>query len=185
MSASQPVERTVALLHEAGYERLTQPVEIAGIPFQFSAFLTAGSSLDLVVVIDTVTDTDIASIRRRVMGLSRALDLVESRRPLTVVLIGPDPRPELLIPLKRVARVLIAGTPSGERELRDSIAVLLPLQLTTVTDIPESWHSARETLLVNHPDAAALLEAAQFGPSAVSKAARAHLLGPELAAEER
>ena len=48
MSASQPVERVVALLHEASYERLPQPVQIAGIPFEFSAVLAVSSSLDLV-----------------------------------------------------------------------------------------------------------------------------------------
>jgi hypothetical protein len=177
VSASQPVERVVALLREASYERLPQPVEIAGIPFEFSAVVAASSSLDLVVVVDTVTDTDVASIRRRVEGLSRALDLVDSRRPLTVVLIGPEPVPELQLALTRVARVLVAGVPSGERELREAIAVLLPLELVTVTEMPESWRSAREKLLAAHPDAADLLDAAKVGPEEVAEAARRHLLG--------
>jgi hypothetical protein len=176
VSASQPVERVIALLGEAGYERLPPPVEVAGIPFEFSAVLTAGSSLDLVVVVDTVTDTDVASIRQRVEGMSRALDLVESRRPLTVVLIGPEPVPELLTALTRVARVLVAGVPRAERELRNAIAVLLPLELVTVAEMPESWQSAREKLRATHPDAAGLLEAAKAGREEVAEAARRHLL---------
>lgn len=177
MSASQPVERVVGLLGEAGYERLAQPVQVAGIPFEFSAVLTASSSLDLGVLVDTVTETDLANIRQRVEGLGRALDLAESRRPLTVILIGPEPVPELQLALTRVARVLVAGVPSGERELREAIAVLLPLELVTVTEMPESWRSAREKLLATHPDAADLLAAAKVGPDEVAEGARRHLLG--------
>lgn len=177
MSASQPVERVVALLREASYGPLPEPVAIAGIPFEFSAVLAASSSLDLVVVVDTVTDTNLVSVRRRVEGLSRALDLVESRRPLTVVLIGPEPMPELQLALTRVARVLVAGVPSGDRELREALAILLPLELVTVTEMPESWRSAREKLLAAHPDAAELLQAAGVGSEAVAEAARRHLLG--------
>lgn len=179
MSTSQPVERVVELLHEASYERLPQPVAVGGIPFEFSAVLAASSSLDLVVLVDTVTDDDVLSIRRRVEGLSRALDLAHSRRPLTVVLIGPEPVPELQLALTHVARVLAAGVPSGERELREAIAVLLPLDIVTVTEMPESWPSAREKLLAAHPDAADLLEAAKVGSEAVAQAARRHLLGEE------
>lgn len=176
MSASQPVERVVALLGEAGYERLPQPVEVAAIPFEFSAVLVGSSSLDLVVVVDTVTDGNVADIRRRVEGLGRALDLVKSRRPLTVILIGPEPNPQLQLALTRIARVLVVG-PHGERELRKAIAVLLPLELVTVAELPESWRSAREKLLAAHPDAADLLDAAKVGPEEVADAARRHLLG--------
>jgi hypothetical protein len=175
VSASQPVERLVALLSEAGYERLPQQIEVAAIPFEFSAVLAGSSSLDLVVVIDTVADTDAAEIRRRVDGLTRALDLVQSRRPLTVILVGPEPSQDLQLALSRVARVLVVG-PYGERETRQAIAVLLPLEIVTVTEMPESWRSARERLLAGHPDAAALVEAAQFGAEAVAEAARRHLL---------
>jgi hypothetical protein len=54
--------------------------------------------------------------------------------------------------------------------------VLLPLEIVTVTEMPESWRSARERLLASHPDAAGLVEAAQFGADAVAEAARRHLL---------
>jgi hypothetical protein len=175
MSASQPVERVVTLLREAGYELVPRPLEIAAISFEFSAVLAGISSLDLVVVIDTVADTDPGDIRRRVEGLSRALDLVESRRPLTVILIGPESMQDLRLALTRVARVLVVG-PHGERETRQAIAVLMPLELVTITEMPESWRSARERLLAAHPDAAELLDAAKSGPEAVAKAARRNLL---------
>jgi hypothetical protein len=177
VSASQPVERVVSLLGEAGYERLQQPVEVATIPFEFSAVLAGRSSLDLIVIVDTVTDSDVASIRLRVEGLSRALDLVESRRPLTVILVGPEPMQELQLALTRIARVLVVGVPHDDRELREPIAVLLPLELGAVTEMPESWRSAREKLLAAHPDAAGLLDAAKVGAEEVAAAARRHLLG--------
>jgi hypothetical protein len=183
VNVSQPVERVVALLREAGYERLPVPVAVAGIPFEFSAVLAARSSLDLIVVVDTVTETDVASIRRRVQGLSRALDLVESRRPLTVVVIGPDPLPELQVALTRVARVLMAGVPGSERELREAVAVLLPLELVTAAELPESWRSARDKLLTAHPNVAEVLEAAKMGAEEVAKAARTHLLGSSTGGE--
>jgi hypothetical protein len=176
VSVSQPVERVVALLGEAGYERLPQPVRVAGIPFEFSAVLVAGSSLDLIAVVDTVTNTNLSSIRQRVEGLSRALDLVESRRSLTVVLIGPEPVQELQLALTRVARVLVAGVPTDTQDLQQAIAVLLPLELATLEQMPESWASAREKLLAAHPAAADLLQAAKFGSEEVAEAARRHLL---------
>jgi hypothetical protein len=183
MSASQPVERIVALLSEAGYERLSPPIEVAAIPFEFSAVLAASSSLDLVVVIDTIAEADTGEIRRRVEGLSRALDLVQSRRPLTVVLVGPEPEQDLQLALTRVARVLVVG-PYGEREMRQAIAVLLPLEIVTVAEMPESWRSARDRLLAGYPEAAELVEAAQFGAEAVAEAARRHLLADAPAGAE-
>lgn len=178
MNASQPVERVVALLCEADYERLPQPVVVADIPFDFSAVLVKSSSLDLVVVIDTVTDLDIASIRRRVEGLSRALDRVGSRRPVTVVFVGPEPPSELQLALMHVARVLFAGVPKGTRELKEAIAILLPLHRVALADMPESWPSARQKLLTAHPDAATLLKASKRGSAAVAQAVRREMLKP-------
>lgn len=179
MSVSPAIERVISLLGESDYEPLPQPVAVAGIPFEFSAILAASSSLDLIVLVDTVSESDVGSLRRQVEGLGRALDLVESRRPLTVVLIGPEPPPDLQLVLTRIARVLIAGVPENDRALREALAVLLPLEIKTATELPESWASARRNLLSAHPDVAELLDAARRGPEAVSDAARRHLLGPK------
>ena len=180
VSASPPVERVVAVLQEAGYDRLPQPVEVAGIPFEFAATLVARAGLDLVLVVDTITDNDEASLRLRVDGLGRALDLVESRRPLTVILVGPEPAADLHLSLTRVARVLTAGTRGDEHDLRRGIAVLLPLEPQAVAEMPESWRSAREKLLRAHPAGAHALEAANGGPAAVADAVRTHLLATDL-----
>jgi hypothetical protein len=176
MTASQPVERVVAMLQGAGYDRLPQPVEVAGIPFEFSAVMAAKAALDLIVVLDTITESNEASIRLRIEGLGRALDLVESRRPLTVVLVGPEPMPDLHVALTRVARVLAVGVPSEQRDLHQALAVLLPLELRTVAEMPESWQSAREKLLTAHPAGAEVLDAAKHGAEEVTNAARELLL---------
>jgi len=91
---------------------------------------------DLIIVIDTLVDSE-ERIRQKVEGLSRALDLVASRRPLTVVLVGPPPRPAIVEALGRVSRVLSVGTPTGdtaERFLADTLAVLLPLALPDASE---------------------------------------------------
>jgi hypothetical protein len=73
--------------------------------------------------------------------------------------------------------VLIAGVPSDERALRNAIAVLLPLELVTAAELPETWHSARAKLLEGHPGAVDVVEAAKAGPGEVAEATRRHLLG--------
>lgn len=168
------------MLEGAGYDRLPRPVEVAGIPFEFSAVVAATSALDLIAVVDTIAESDEANIRLRVEGLTRALDLVESRRPLTVILVGPEPMPELQLALTRVARVLIAGVPNEERDLRQAIAVLLPLEPHAVAEMPESWQTARQQLIGDHPAGAEVVQAAKLGAETVADATRAYLLGEDL-----
>jgi hypothetical protein len=89
MTQSQPVTRVVDILTNAGYRRRAAPVTVASVPFEFAALLLGSDRAnDLIIVIDTLVDDEVR-IRQKVEGLSRALDLVASRRPLTVVLVGP------------------------------------------------------------------------------------------------
>ncbi len=114
MTQSQPVIRVVRILTDAGYRTLEMPVTVASIPFEFAALLVGSDRAnDLIVVIDTLDDSE-ARVRQKVEGLSRALDLVASRRPLTTVLVGPSPRPAIIEALARVSRVLNVGSPTGE-----------------------------------------------------------------------
>lgn len=137
MTQSQPVIRVVDLLTNVGYVLRVEPVTIGSVPFEFAAILLGTSHAnDLIVVVDTLVDTE-ARIRQKVEGLSRALDLVSSRRPLTVILVGPPPRPMVTEALARVSRVLTVGTPTGEsadRFLADTLAVLLPLSLPDASE---------------------------------------------------
>src|SRR4051812_14749840 len=106
---SAAVQRVVDRLDGAGYAVLDQPVAIGGIPFEFSAMLVGRHSLDLVIVADTLADPDHERLRRRLNGLARALDVVGSRRTLTVVLVGPRPPAPVMHALADVARVLPTG----------------------------------------------------------------------------
>jgi hypothetical protein len=111
MTPSQPVVRVTQILVTAGYRSCLMPFTVASIPFEFAALLVGSErSLDLVVVIDTLTESS-TRIRQKIESLSRALDVVASRRPLTVVLVGPPPLTLILEALAKVSRVLVVGTP--------------------------------------------------------------------------
>lgn len=132
MTPATPVERVVAILKEAGYRELSLPLTVASVPFDFAAALVGtGKTPDLIVVIDTVQDSD-ARARQKIDSLGRALDVAGSRRPVTAVVAGPRPPELTLEAMGRVCRVLPVGTPTGtdaDRLLQEWLAVLLPLQL--------------------------------------------------------
>lgn len=192
MSETGPIERVIAVMVTAGYERVEQPRRIGGIPFEFAAMLAGPNSLDLIVLVDLAIDTDDDAIRRRVEGLARALDLVRSRRSLTIVLVGPSRDVGLIQALAGVARILTVGSPGkdDEAELRDALAVLLPLELVTEDDdATDSWITTREQLLAADPvETTSVLSAAQSGKAAVENALR-KMLGEPIdevyAAEDR
>jgi hypothetical protein len=133
MSTSKPLAEEVAtVLVGAGYRRLSLPFMVASIPFDFTAVLVATErASDLLVVIDTVAENEEFVLRRKVEGLSRALDVAGSNRPLTAILVGPSPPMNILDKLGRVCRILLVTTPLGPRAnwIKDALAVLLPLRL--------------------------------------------------------
>lgn len=117
-------------------------------------------------------------------ALARALDLVQSRRSLTVVLVGPR-RAELIQGLAGVARVLTVGSLGEDDggELRDALAVLLPLEITTEDDgASNPWAEARDRMSAAHPaETKPVLAAAEVGTSAVKTALKDMLAEPVLA----
>lgn len=186
---SRPVARAQEVLAGAGLSALKQPVDVAGIPFHFSAMLASERSLDLVVLIDTFESAPEETMRREVAGLARALDLAESRRSLTVVLIGKRWSEVTERAMTRVARVLrcevVSGDEDREAALRDALAVLLPLELTPAPDEPEeSWSSIRAELEQDlaDPGLGRVIAAASRGPTRVKGSLLQFLslpLGPE------
>jgi hypothetical protein len=184
MTQSQPVTRVVAILTAARYRHVQTPITVASVPFEFAALLIGSDRAnDLVVVIDTLVDSE-ARIRQKVEGLSRALDLVASRRPLTVVLVGPPPRPSIVEALARVSRILTVGTPTGDdadRFLTDTLAVLLPLALPdTAEAVVDPINEVRKHLPtdVDQDAIIALFAAAPSGADAVKEAFRTILEVP-------
>jgi hypothetical protein len=184
MSTDEQTALVLSRLAGAGYQPLQQPIIIGGIPFQFAATLVKDSSLDLIALADSRRETDEMELRAKVQGLGRALDLLQSRRTLTLIILGPRPSTTLTSELSRVARVLLIEAPAGagtQAELDDSLAVLMPLAPTTAPDEPvESWASARETLRSRYPgkDTAALFAAAPRGSRRVRDTLKDALSAP-------
>ncbi len=150
MTARDNVDRVISLLDGAGYQALVQPIIIGGIPFEATAILAKDKWLELITVIDTVLNSDDDSLCTKIEGLGRALDLVGSRRALTVILVGPRPSQTLDSKLKQVARVLCvpaAILDDNGSAVRDALAVLLPLDLSPASDeTVASWPNVRENL---------------------------------------
>ena len=183
--ADEPVQRIVDLLSRSGYRALASPLRVGGsVDFDFAAVLIGEDSLDLIVVIDTVLQSDSELTRRQIEGLGRALDLYASRRPLTTILVGPSPNEAILGSLSKVARVLPVGTPVGAEaggQLADSLAVLLPLDLPPVAQqAADSWSSYSDGLVTENADHPPhlILAAAADGPKAVERALAAWLAEP-------
>ena len=137
MTPSIPVQRVVDRLTTSGYRSLGATVKVASISFEFPAILIGSDrALDLIAVADTLMESE-ARLRQKIEGLSRALDLAASRRPFTVILVGPVIRSRLVETISRVCRVLVVGTPTGpdaDSTLSHALAVLLPLNTPTASE---------------------------------------------------
>lgn len=183
---SAPITRAQELLADGGLRPLMQPVDVGGIPFKFSAMLAGTDSLDLVVLVDTVEDGPEERIRQEVDGLARVLDVAGSRRPLTVVLIGPRWRELTERAIARVARVLVCEVVVGgdaKAALRDALAVLLPLDVDvepTPDTSSEFWPNVRSRLeaAVDDGDLRAVLAMAPKGTELVRDAMVRYLSAP-------
>jgi hypothetical protein len=139
VATQTPVEQIVAILEASkAYRRVTTPIKIGNVPFDFSAVLFGeDKNPDLVVVIDTIIE-DIQRTRQKIGGLGRAMDVVGSRRPVTAILTGPRPSESVLQSLARICRVLPVGTSTGTNDngmLQEWLSVLLPLSLPAATGI--------------------------------------------------
>lgn len=184
MKGADQVSRVIGILRDAGYQSVTQPIIIGGIPFEFAAILTKGASLELITVVDTVLESEQETLRAQVEGLARALDLVGSRRALTVILVGPLPNQSIVGELKQVARVLsiAAGARDGdEPALEDALAAMLPLELSAAgEETVSSWPSVRDDLRARYPtkDIEPIFKAVPRGPRQVQAALHAALIEP-------
>ena len=170
-----PLELVMGVLERGGYQRLPRPLTIAGMQFDFEAAARGTQrSHDLVLV--TTDRLPAPRLQRHVAGLARSLDLAQSRRPVTLVIVGglsATDRSEL----ERHARVLHveSSDPSGA-EVERAIAVLLPLDLPAAV-IMHGSDPVNEVLatLGLGPDTAdyiALVRAALGGADEVSDALR-------------
>lgn len=171
------IDAVLEVLEASGFERLPKPLVVAGAIFDFEAAVRGtGVSNDLVVVAARTTPP--RRLVQLLSGLSRILDQVQSRRPVTLVLIGMPSAGSTMTELERQARVLaIANENPDTEEVRSAVAVLLPLTL------PRAMQHGREPLdevaatlgSTLSEEQQALIARAKAGPEAVRDALRAYV----------
>lgn len=171
------LETVLGVLETAGFERLPKPLIVAGSSFDFDAAARGtGVSHDLVVV--AMASKSPRRLVRMLSGLSRTLDQVGSRRPVSLVLLGELMEGTTAPDLERHARVLtIESTEPEPGEVRKAVAVLLPLALPSaspqgrdpLTEVAETLGSSLSD------DHRAFLEAARVGPDEVRETLRRYV----------
>ena len=167
MTAAVPAERVADVLLKAGYRRIALPLEVAGLTFDVAgAFVGVGHSADLVVIGDMATDGE-RKVVQQIDGIARALDVMRSHRPLTTVIVGPRPVGKALESLGQVSRILAVEEAIDPADLRDRLAILLPLELPTSLAADRDLGAGEELRLPDNPIAAELLEASKLGEDAV------------------
>ena len=171
------VETVLRVLDEAGFERLPKPLVVGGSTFDFDAAARGtGVSHDLVVVATTQQQRRLV---RLMAGLSRTLDQLDSKRPVTLVLLH-GPAGASAEDLERHARVLtINSADPNVEQVRQAVAVLLPLALPSPTSrgrepLEEVSRILGSSATEEHR---LLLDAATTGPDAVREALRRYVDG--------
>lgn len=163
-----PIERVAEVLGRAQYRHVPTPLEISGLKIDVSdAFVGTGIAPDLIVVGDTTRDKP-KRLLQMIEGIGRALDMMDSRRPLTFVIVGPRPSSGEISAMSRFARVLPVGELTDDDHLLNWLAVLLPLKLPNPRD---EFSDVVKTLLQESGDdplIGALLAKADEGAEAVA-----------------
>ncbi len=173
MTDSTPVGRVATALAGAGYVRLPDLLVVGGIRLDFSvAFVHQHSSTELVLVADTAAEEE-ALLIRKTNGVARALDVSRSRRSLTLVLVGPRPKPATLEFLGKVSRVLPMGSVTGadaDVVVRNWLAVLMPLTVPQADSLVINPLARIRTLAASLDEPLQrLVDIAAQGESAVQK----------------
>jgi len=168
VTETTPVERVARALQAASFRRMPAPLQIAGVTFDApAAFVGTPPSPDLVVIGDTSIQTS-RDLQRTVEGVGRALDVMRSRRPLTLVLVGPRPDSKAISALSRYARVLPVGESADKKSLANWLAVLLPLTLPQPVEA-RGIDSLQELLGATDANGHELIDLASVGADAVAK----------------
>lgn len=186
-------ERVVEILVQQGkYRELPQPLKVGSLSFEFDYALVASERAnDLVIVIEVKSGTSDRALIRKVLALTRALDVLKSRRSVTAVLTSGPALPETIQSISRVCRVLPIGTPSGPGAadaVRDWLSVLLPISEPIAVEALVDWTGdlrAEIPASATGPFADALVAASPRGKEAVQdRLARAIRIAVEPALAE-
>jgi hypothetical protein len=167
MIATMPSERVADVLVKSGYRRISSPLKVAGLTFDVAAaFIAVGHSADLVVIGDMAADGE-RKVLQQVEGIARALDVMRSHRPLTIVVVGPRPVGKTLEGLAQVGRVLPVEEAADPADLLDRLAILLPLKLPTTLMADHDLGAGEALSLPDDPLAADLFELSKIGEESV------------------
>jgi len=183
MTTSESVVRI--LVGEGGYRELPRPLKIGSLSFDFAYALVAGDRAnDLVIVIELKGDTADDTVIRKVLSLTRALDVLQSKRSVTAVLTSGQAAPETVQSISRVCRVLPVGAPSGPKAVdavRDWLSVLLPLTQPPPVETLVDWEGDLRKNLAESAEGQLLedlLSAAPAGKLAVEQVLASAILTP-------
>ncbi len=165
------------LVQEGGYRELPRPLKVGSLSFEFTSALVAGERAnDLVIVIELKGDTDDDGVIRKVLALTRALDVMHSKRQVTAGLTSGQASADPIQSIGRVCRVLPVGAPTGPKAtdaVRDWLSVLLPLARPQAADTLLDWEGDLRRVLAakaGDPLVENLLAAATHGKVAVEAA---------------
>ncbi|WP_267396528.1 MULTISPECIES: hypothetical protein [unclassified Sphingomonas] len=177
MTSALPAERVAHLLLTAGYRRLAEPLQVAGLAFSVAgAFVGGDRSADLVVIGDMATSGE-RGVVQQIEGIARALDVVRSHRPLTSVIVGPRPIGKALEALSQVSRVLAVEEAGDEPELRDRLAILLPIELPASLGQDRDVSGIAQVATTDDPFVAELIQASALSEAAVRRHFHDALMG--------
>lgn len=171
------IETVLEVLEREGFERLPKPLVVGGATFDFDAAVRGtGVSHDLVVI--AAGSPPPRRLVKLLSGLTRTLDQVQSRRPVSLVFVGDPPVGPTAADLERHARVLAVGTetPTAD-EVRRAVSVLLPLHLPSASQhgrepLDEVGAKLGTKLSGEHQH---LIEMARIGAEAVRGALREYI----------
>lgn len=178
------IDTVLEVLESAGFERLPKPLVVAGATFDFDAAARGtGVSHDLVIV--ATNPTEPRRLVRLLSGLSRTLDQIQSKRPISLVLMGEALDAAAVGDLEQHARVLtIESADPQPEQVRRAVAVLIPLALPSAGSrgrdpLAEVATALGPALSEEH---AVLIEAARIGPDEVRESLR-HYIDEAVASE--
>jgi hypothetical protein len=171
------IDTVLGVLQAAGFEQLPKPLIVADSAFDFdAAVMGTGVSHDLVVVASV--DGPPRRLVRLLSGLSRTLDQVGSRRPVTLILLGESLDGIAVADLGRHARVIPIESPNPPvEEVRQAVAVLVPLALPSAT-VRGRDPLAQVAEVLGPPlseEQQAFLDAARVGPDEVKATLRKYI----------
>ena len=171
------LDAIVRVLEESKFRRLPVPLVVAGTSFGFdAAFIGTEVSQDLIIVGGVATEA--GRLAQLVSGLNRSLDRLESRRPVSLVLVGPRPSRALLARLESQVRVMALDTfQPTEALVRDTLAILRPLQLpsageATIAPLDDVRERLSDRITDDH---LALIDAARSDREAVREVLREYV----------